>query len=169
MVQVFLSLQRSVSLPSQNTMVNLSLSALRNWNPSSRWIKCSMATSCFSCPAFMDLLFPLHFLSAICDFPKRIFSWSFFVLKNMFATHMAAPLSDHFNSDLQMSLSWTPTSLSLSSDLFWPRNIPGYAISSEYWSLNILSANCFPLLVQHLKYVDSHCAQQNVSLSTWCQ
>ena len=48
--------------------------------------------------------FRVHFLKAICDFPKRIFICNFLVLKKIFSIHMAALRSDCLNSDLQISL-----------------------------------------------------------------
>ena len=54
--------------------------ALENLKPSWRWINLSTAPCCFSTPALSAVVFDLHFLNAIWDFPKRIFIWSFFVL-----------------------------------------------------------------------------------------
>ena len=90
-------------------------------------------------PAFKDLLFTLHFLRAICDFPKMIFICNFLALKNIFSTHIAALLSDLLSSDLQILLYWTLTLRSLISGLFIPTNILGYASSSQHLSLNMLS------------------------------
>ena len=99
----------------------------------------SNAPSCFMWPAFKDLLFTLHFLRAICDFPKMIFICNFLALKNIFSTHIAALLSDLLSSDLQILLYWTLTLRSLISGLFIPTNILGYASSSQQLSLNMLS------------------------------
>ena len=64
----------------------------------------------------------------------------FCFIENIFNTHghMADLLSDLLRSDLQISLWCTFVKRSLISGLFCPRNIPGFANSSEYVSLNIL-------------------------------
>ena len=52
---------------------------------------------------------------------------------------MAALLSDLLSSDLQILLYCTLTLRSFSSGRFIPRNIPGYASSSQHSSLNMLN------------------------------
>ena len=73
--------QTSLSWLFQNMVVNLSkhleiCSLHHDW-----WISLSKALCCFNCPALMLQLFPLYFLRVIWHFPKRIFIWSFFCLK----------------------------------------------------------------------------------------
>ena len=84
-------------------------------------------------------LFPLHFLRAMWHFPKRIFIWSFFVLRNIFSTHIAARLFDRLSSDLHISLYATFTFRCSVSGRGCPKNIPGYASSSQYLSLKTVS------------------------------
>ena len=74
------------------------LEALRNLNPSLSKITLSNVLCCFKFPAFWILL--LHFLSAIWDWPKRIFICDVFVLQSMFSTHLAGLLFELLSSDL---------------------------------------------------------------------
>ena len=48
------------------------------------WINLSRGLCCFNCPAVIKALLPLHFLSAISDFPNKIFICSFSVLTKCF-------------------------------------------------------------------------------------
>ena len=127
------SLQTNLSLLSQSR--GDPLNALKNLKPSSRWINLSTAPCCFSTPALSAVVFDLHFLKSIWDFPKRIFIWSFFVLKKMFS-HTWQLFS------LIFSIQTYPTGVSLLSfsGRPWPKNIHGYAISWENLSLNTLSS-----------------------------
>ena len=84
--------QTSLSWLFQNMVVNLSkhleiCSLHHDW-----WISLSKALCCFNCPALMLQLFPLYFLRVIWHFPKRIFIWSFFCLKELYSPHTLQPV-----------------------------------------------------------------------------
>ena len=102
------------------------LNALKNLKPSSRWINLSTVPCCFSTPALSAVVFDLHFLNAIWDFPKIIFIWSFFVLKKMFHTWQLFYLIFRCSPFI----------------IFWSSLAQkyGYAISCENLSLNTLSS-----------------------------